>query len=95
LGKRVDRRVGRYEAVDVGEAEETADPVHHRVDRGRHQSGLTEVTDVQLDVGTLDSEQSIEPIRLAPGEPAAKLVGVQLMGVAGVPGQVGDGRQLG
>jgi hypothetical protein len=49
-------RVGGDEAVDVGEPEEPADAVHHRVDRGDPQAGLAEVADVQLDVGTLDAD---------------------------------------
>jgi hypothetical protein len=36
-----------------------------------------------------------ESVGFAPGEPAAKLVGVQVVGVAGVTGQVGDGCELG
>ena len=83
------------QAVDVSEPEESADTVHHRVGRRGPQPGLAEVADVQLDVSTLDADQRVEPIRLAPGEPAVKLVRVQLVGAAGVPGQVGDGRQLG
>ena len=34
---RVDGRVGRDQAIDVGEPEEPADPVHHRVGRRRHR----------------------------------------------------------
>ncbi|MFZ5848444.1 MAG: nuclease-related domain-containing protein [Actinomycetota bacterium] len=46
-------------------------------------------------MGTLDSDQWIEPIRLAPGEPAAKLVGGQLVGVAGGAfGEQATGKQL-
>jgi hypothetical protein len=91
----IDGRVGRDETVDMGEPEEPADSVHHRIDRGRHQTVLAEVSDEQLDVGTLNPDQGVEPVGFAPGEPAAQLVGVQLVRVAGVPGQVGDSRQLG
>jgi hypothetical protein len=78
----------------VGEPEEPPHRVHRGVDRGRHQPGLAEVTYVQLDVGALYPDQRVEAMGLAPAEPAAELVGVQTMGVAGVSGQVGNGRQL-
>jgi hypothetical protein len=91
----VDGRVRGDETVDVGEPEEPADAVHHRVDRGRHQTGLAEMADEQLHVRSLDSDQRVEPVRLAPGEPPAQLVGVQMVGVAGVPGQVRDRGELG
>ena len=91
---RVDGGVSRNEAIDMSEPKEPADAVHHRVDRRSPQVGSAEMPDVQLDVRTLDSEKRVEPIRLAPCEPAAELVGVELMGVVGVPGQVGDSRQL-
>ena len=94
FGKRVDGRVAGDQAVDVGEAEEPADSVHHRVDRGRHQPGVAEVADVQLDVRPLDADHGVEPLVLAPLEPPSKLVGVQVVGVAGVPSQVGHRRQL-
>jgi hypothetical protein len=43
--------------VDVGEPEEPANARrHHRVDRGDLQAALTEVSDVELDVGTLDPD---------------------------------------
>ncbi len=79
----------------MGEPEEPADAVHHRVDRGRHQTGLGQVADEQLHVRSLDADQRIQPVGFAPGEPTAQLVGVQVVGVAGVPGEVGDGGQLG
>jgi hypothetical protein len=47
-------------AVDVGEPEEPADPVHHRDHRRVHQSAVTEPADVQLDVGALDADQRFE-----------------------------------
>jgi hypothetical protein len=50
---RVDSRVGADEAVDVSEAEVPADGVHHRDDRGVHQATVTELADVQLDLGWL------------------------------------------
>ena len=68
--------------------------VHHRGDRGVHQSARAELADVQLDVGTLDADQRVQPVALAPGEPALELVGVQVVSVAGVPGQVGDRGEL-
>ncbi len=40
------------QSVDVGEPEETADAVHHRVDRGVPQPRLVEVPDVELHVRT-------------------------------------------
>jgi hypothetical protein len=42
------------------------DAVHHRVDRGRHQPGLAEAADEQLDVGSLDPDQRVEVVALAP-----------------------------
>ena len=69
--------------------------VHHRDDRGVHQPGLAELADVELDVGSLDPDQRVEPVGLAPGEPAPQLEGVQVVGAPGVAGQVGDRRQLG
>ena len=36
-------------------------------------------------VAPLDPDQRVEPVRLAPGEPAPQLVGVQLVGVGEVP----------
>jgi hypothetical protein len=90
----VDRRVGRDQAVDMGEPEEPADPVHHRIGRGRHQAGLAQRADVELDMGELDTDQWIETVAFAPLKPAAQLVGVELVGVPGVPGQERDRSQL-
>ncbi len=59
---RVDSRVGADEAVDVGEPEVPAHGVHHRVDRGVHQSAVAELADVQLDVGALDPGQGASPL---------------------------------
>lgn len=87
--------VGGDQAVDVGVAEVAADAVHHRVHRGRRQPALAEVADVELDMATLDADQRVEPVGLAPVEPPPQLVGVQAVGGFGVPGEVGDGRQLG
>jgi len=50
--------------------------------------------DIELDVGALDPGQRVEPVGLAPGEPAPQLVGVQRVGVPGVPGEVRHGREL-
>ena len=68
--------------------------VHHGVDRGGHQPGFAEVADVELDVRSLDPDQWVQPVGLAPGEPSAQLVGVQVW-VPAVPGQERDRRQLG
>jgi len=46
-----------------------------------------QAADVELDVGALDPDQRIEPVAVAPLEPAVQLVGVELMGVPGVAGQ--------
>jgi hypothetical protein len=51
--------------------------------------------DVQLNVRPFDADQGIELVGLAPLEPPPKLAGVQRVRVAGVPGQIGDRRQLG
>lgn len=75
----VDGRVGCDQAVDVCEPEEAADAVHHRDNRGVHQAGFAELVDVQLDVGTLDPEEWIQSVVLAPVEPAPELVGVKLV----------------
>ena len=53
------------------------------------------MADVQLDVSALDADQRVELVGFAPGEPTAKLVGVQLVRVAGVPGEIGHCGQLG
>jgi hypothetical protein len=92
---RIDGRIAWDQAVDVGEPEEPTDTVHHRVDRGVHQPAAGQVPDVQLDVRSLDPDQRVEGVALAPGEPPAKLVGVERVGVTRVPGQVRDSRQLG
>lgn len=84
----VDGRVVRDQPVDVGKAEEPADAVHHRVNRGRHQPGAAEVSDVQLHVGSLDPIKRVQAVGLAPLEPPPELVGVQAVGVSGVPGQI-------
>jgi hypothetical protein len=73
----VDRRVGGAEAVYVREPEEPTDAVQHRVDRGVPQPSLVKVADVQLEVGTLQSDQWLQAVGLAPGEPASQLVGAQ------------------
>lgn len=65
----VDGRVGGEEAVDLGEAEVAANSVHHRVDRGVHQASVAELSDVELRVGSLDPEQRVGAVGLAPGEP--------------------------
>ena len=46
------------------------------------------------EVGSLQPDERVQAVGLAPGEPAEQLVGVQPVGRAGVPGQVGDGREL-
>jgi len=92
---RVDGWVRDDEAVDVGEPEEAANRVHRSVDRGGHQPGRAQVSDVELDVGSLYPDQGVEVVGLAPGEPAAELVGVQRVGVPGVPGQIGHPGTLG
>jgi hypothetical protein len=56
---------------------------------------LAEVADVELEVCPLDADQRVQCVDLAPGEPAAQLVGVQRVGVPGVVGQVRHGCQLG
>lgn len=84
----VDGGVGGDESVDVGKAEEPTHAVHHRVDGGVPESGFAEVADVELDVRSLDPGQRVQAVGFAPGEPAAQLVGVQLVGVTPVPGEV-------
>jgi hypothetical protein len=84
---RIYRRVGADEAVDVGEAEVPAHGVHHRDDRGVHQPAVAELADVELDMGSLDPGQGVQPVGLAPGEPLPELVGVQAVSAAGVAGQ--------
>jgi hypothetical protein len=79
----------------VCEPEEAADAVQHGVDRGVPQPSVVEMADVELEVSPLEPDQGIEAVGLAPAEPALELVGVQPVGLPGVPSQVGDGRQLG
>jgi hypothetical protein len=45
-------------------------------------------------VRALNPEQRVQVIGLAPGEPAAKLVGVEGVRVPGIPGQLRDRREL-
>ena len=90
----VDRRVAGDQAVDVGEPEEPAHRVHRGVHRGGHQPRIAQVADVQLDVSPLDPDQRIQPVGLAPGEPAPQLEGVQGVGAAGVAGEERDRRQM-
>ena len=44
---------------------------------------VAEVADVQLHVCALDTTQRVESVGVTPVEPAAQLVGVQLVSVAG------------
>jgi len=46
-------------------------------------------------VGSLDPDQGVQPVGLAPSEPLPQLVGVQAVGMPGLAGQVGHRRQLG
>jgi hypothetical protein len=52
----------------------------------RSSPGFAEATDVELDVSALDSHQRVQAVGFAPFEPAAQLVGVELVGVPGVSG---------
>lgn len=52
--------VGHDHPVDVGVAEIPAHRVHRGNDRGRDQTGLSEVSDVELDVGALDPDERVE-----------------------------------
>lgn len=90
----VDGRVGGDEPVDVGEPEVAADGVHRGDDRGVHQPRLAEVADVELDMGSLDPDQRVQAVGLAPREPPRELEAVEVVGAPGVPGEVGDRRQL-
>jgi hypothetical protein len=92
---RVDGGVGRDESVDVGVAEVAADGVHRGDDRGCHQPGLSEVSNVELDMCSLDPDKWVEGVALAPSEPSAQLGGIQRMGVPGVASEVGHSRELG
>lgn len=89
----VDDGVGGDEAVDVGEPEVPPLGVHHRRDRGVRQAVVAERADVQLDVGTLDPDQRVERVALAPGEPLPRLACVENVGAARIAGQVGHRRQ--
>jgi hypothetical protein len=60
---------------------EASNAVHHRVDRGHLQPALAEVADVELEVRSLNADQRVQVVGPAPGEPAAQLIGVQVMGV--------------
>ena len=53
------------------------------------------MTDVELDVCSLNAEQWVKSVVFAPGEPSTELVGVQNVGVTGVPRQVRDSSELG
>ena len=66
----VNRRVGRDDSVYVREPEEAAYVVHHRGDRGSHQAGVAELSDVQLDVSSLNPQQGVEAVGFAPCEPS-------------------------
>jgi hypothetical protein len=72
----INGRIARDQPVDVGEAEVSADGVHGGVHRGRHQAGVSEMADVELDVGSLDTDERVQTVGLAPAEPPSKLVGV-------------------
>jgi hypothetical protein len=74
--------------VDVREPEEPPDAVQHGVDRGVPQSTVVEVADVELEVGPLQTDERVQALCQAPGEPATQLVGVQPVGVPGIPSQV-------
>jgi ribosomal protein S28E/S33 len=45
-------------------------------------------------MGTLDLDQRVQPVALTPSEAALQLVGIQVVGMVGVPGQVGDRGEL-
>ena len=51
--------LGGDEPVDVSEPEESAHPVHHRVDRRVRQPGLGQVPHVELHMRPLDSDQGV------------------------------------
>ena len=88
-------RVGENQAVDVSEPKEPADGVHAGDHRGVHEAALAEPADVQLDVSALDPDERVEPIGLTPGEPFPQLGCIHDVSAPGVPGQIGDRRQLG
>jgi hypothetical protein len=62
--------VSRDGAVDVCEPEVAANGMHHRVHRRVHQPVFAELADVELDVGSLDPDQRVEAIIVAPSEPS-------------------------
>jgi hypothetical protein len=72
----------------VGEPEEAPDAVPHRVDRGRHQPGASEESEVHLHVRALDPFERVQAIGLAPLEPPPELVGVQTVATERGPGFV-------
>lgn len=45
-------------------------------------------------MSTLDADQRVKSVQVAPAEPAPELGGVQGVGMAGVAGQIGDRGQL-
>ena len=78
----------------MGKPVEPADALHHRYHGGVEEASLGEAADVKLDVGSLNAYEGVKSVALAPGEPAAELVGVEGVGVAGLPGQVGHRSEL-
>ena len=84
----VDGRVGRDESVDVSEPEEPPHCVHRCVHRGVHQAAIAQVSDVQLDVYSLDPFERVQPVGLAPRKPPPQLGGVEDVGLPGVPGKI-------
>ena len=82
----IDGRIGDNEAVDVCESEEPPHGMHGGAHRGRHQAVLAEVANIELDVGTLDTDERVKVVHLAPTEPAAKLRRIEGVGLARVPG---------
>ena len=67
-------RVARDGAVGVREPEVSPDGVHHRVHRGVHQAGLSQLADAELDAGALHPDQRVQAVGLTPGEPAPSCV---------------------
>lgn len=53
------------------------------------------MADVELDVGSFDPAQRVQPVGFAPAEPTPQLVGVQMVRGSRVAGQEGDRRELG
>jgi hypothetical protein len=78
----------------VGEPEEPRTSCIIVLHRGGHLPAAAEVADVQLDVGPLDPDERVRAVGLAPLEPPAQLVGIQVVRASGIPGQLGDRRQL-